>query len=111
MTIHGFSILVLFLRNGLNGRDQSSKLSNSHRGDMPYYKPSASQLGIVSGECWDKGRAAKLAFSFGDGMCIGFPFVNQAAPMARVNLVPRQPYVPSQMIYVHLYRAINEQTH
>ena len=60
MTIHGSSFLMEFLRNGLNGRDQSTKLSNSHRGDMPYYIPS----GIVSDECWDKGRAAQLAFSF-----------------------------------------------
>ena len=48
---------------------------------------------------------------FADGMCVGFPFINQAAPMARVNLVPRESYAPSQMISVHLYFAINEQTH
>ena len=58
-------------------------------------------------------RAAprSLRSRFAHGMCVGFPFVNQAAPMARVNLVPRQSYAPSQMISVHLYCAINEQTH
>ena len=58
-------------------------------------------------------RAAprSLRSHFADGMCVGFPFVNQAALMARVDLVPRQSYAPSQMISVHLYCAINEQTH
>ena len=52
MTIQGSTILMWFLRNGLNGRHLSSKPNDSHRGDMPYHVQSALLLRITSAECW-----------------------------------------------------------
>ena len=94
MTIHGSSILMLFLRNGLVKSVTATEATCPiiYQG-LHNSGSSAVNVGIRP--------APRSLRHFADGKCVGFPFVNQAAPMARVNLVPQQSYAPSQIISVH----------